>query len=126
MENRHMTSNTQSTILLVSNDPALTYLLGRFAERSGYLTTLISESLSVQEIESVNPAVIIFISTELLTTNRALVEELSSLDMLIIVCSSVAEEARARELGADYCLLHPLTYDDFQTTMALARASKRP
>jgi hypothetical protein len=28
-------------------------------------------------------------------------------------------------LGADYCLLHPLTYDDFQTALMNASGSKR-
>jgi hypothetical protein len=37
----------------------------------------------------------------------------------------VIEEARARELGADYCLLHPLTYDDFQKALLLVTASDR-
>ena len=113
------------TILLIGNDTTLSYLLGRFAERNGNQLATSSENLSINQIELANPAVIIFTSTELLATNRALVEELSSLDILIMVCSSVAEEGSARELGADHCLLHPLTYNDFQTAMALASTSKR-
>ena len=120
-----MTSNAQPTILLVGNDSTLSYLLGRFAERSGYLLTVISESLSAKEIESVNPAVIIFASTNLLAIKQTLVVELASLDAPIMVCSSVVEQVRARELGADYCLLHPLTYDDFHTALSNASASKR-
>ncbi len=120
-----MDLKAQSTILLIGNDTTLSYLLGRFAERNGNQLAMSSENLSIKQIELANPAVIIFTSTELLATNRALVEELSSLDILIVVCSSVAEEGRAMELGADHCLLHPLTYNDFQTAMVLASTSKR-
>lgn len=120
-----MDLKARSTILLIGNDTTLSYLLGRFAERNGNQLSMSSENLSIKQIELASPAVIIFTSTELLAVNRALVEELSSLDVLIMACSSVAEEGRARELGADHCLLHPLTYNDFQTAMALANASKR-
>ena len=113
------------TVLLLGNDTTLSYLLGRFAERNGNQLAISSENLSIKQIELANPEVVIFTSMELLATNRALVEELSSLDILIMVCSSVAEEGRARDLGADHCLLHPLTYSDFQTAMALTSGSKR-
>ena len=120
-----MTLNTQPVILLVGNDTKLRYLFGRFAERSGYLLTTVSEEVSAKEIDSVNPTALIFTSTELLETKQTLVAELINFDAPILVCSSVAEEARARELGADYCLLHPLTYDDFHTTLSNVNASKR-
>src|SRR5687767_10072274 len=103
-----MNSKAQFTILLVGDDTSLSYLLGRFAERSGYQLTHNLENLSVAGIFAVNPAVIIFLSTELLETTQPLVRELANLDTPILVCSSVVEESRARELGADYCLLHPL------------------
>ena len=120
-----MDLKARPVILLIRNDTTLSYLLGRFAERNGNELVISSENLSIKQIELANPAVIIFTSTELLATNRTQVEELSSLDILIMVCSSVAEEGRARELGADHCLLHPLTYNDFQTAMALTSSSKR-
>jgi len=114
----------QFTILLVDNDSTLAYLLGRFAERSGYRLTIISDGLSIQEIESIDPVAIIFTSVELLASSQALVVELSSLNTPIVVCLSIIEEARARELGADYCLLHPLTFDEFQTALSNASTSK--
>jgi len=125
MENSNMTSNPQPVILLFGNDTTLSYLFGRFAERSGYRLIVNSENLSSGEIEAVNPATIIFPSTELLEKTQALVMELVSLEAPIIVCSSVADEARARELGADFCLLHPITYDGFQDALASATATKR-
>ena len=120
-----MNLNPQPAILLVGREPPLNYLFGRFAEQSGYRLTGNLENISMAEIETVKPAVILFLSIELLAKNQALVAELSSRESPIIVCSSSTEEARARELGADYCLLHPLTYNDFQTALETVIPSKR-
>ena len=119
-----MNLKAPNTILLIGNDATLSYLLGRFAERSGYKLIVNSENSSIRVISDVNPAVIIFLSTELLEKSQALVVELASLEMPIVVCSSIADEAKAREFGADYCLLHPITYDGFQTVLATANPLK--
>jgi len=111
----------QPTIMLVGQDTSLSYLFGRFAERSGYRLMIASEDLFTERLVDANPAVIIFLSTELLEATQARLKQLASLDMPIIVCSAIIDEAKAKELGADYCLIHPLTYDAFQT--ALTRAS---
>ena len=119
-----MVLRTQPTILLIGRDANLGYLLARFAEHSGYQSKIRAELGSSREITSMKPAVIIFLSTELLARDQTLVAELSNLDAPILVCSSAVEEARARELGADYCLLHPLTYNEFQTALATVATSK--
>jgi hypothetical protein len=116
----------QLTILLIGNDTMLSYLLGRFCERSGHQLAINPENLSINEIMTINPAVIVFLSTEILETAQALVGELASFDFPIMVCSAVVDETKARKLGADYCLLHPITYDDFQKAMTNANISKRP
>ncbi len=105
-------------ILLMGNDKTLSYLFERFAERCGYRLAIQQENYSINEIKAANPAAIIFPSTKLLEMTQVLVGELASLDTPIIVCSSIADEARARELGADYCLIHPLTYDGFKNALA--------
>ena len=125
MESEKIGLNEQPTLLLIGNEPTLGYLLGRFAERCGYQLALNLEDSSVRKITAIKPAVIVFQSTEVLETNQTLVGDLMSLDFPIIVCSSVADETRARELGADYCLLHPLVFDDFQMALTNAAASKR-
>ncbi len=119
-----MVLKTRPTILVMGNDATLCYLLGRFAERSGYQLSVNAENISSCNIATLNPIAIIFLSIELLAGNQTFLAELADLDAPILVCSSVAEEARAIELGADYCLLHPLTYGDFQTTLADIAASK--
>jgi len=113
------------TVLVIGHDVALHYLLGRFAERSGYQLKANTENMSDRDIAAIHPAAIIFLSTEVLAKHRTLLTELAGLDMPILVCSSVIEKARAIELGADYCLLHPLTYDDFQAALTHTPVAKR-
>lgn len=110
-------SKNSSTILLIGSDRTLGYLLKRYAERSGYRLVAREKVPSVSEIMPIDPVVIVFLSTEILETTQVLVRQLASLDALIMLCSSVSDEAKARELGADYCLVHPLTYDAFQSVL---------
>jgi len=120
-----MNPGTKQTILLMGNDASLGYLLGRFAEQSEYQIMAVPEEISIQDVTVTNPAAIIFLSTEFLDKSQAFVMELVSREVPIIVCSSVTDEARARELGADSCVLHPITYDGFQNALAIANAPKR-
>lgn len=120
-----MDPKTRQTILLMGTDSNLGYLLGRFAEQSEYQLTVASENISIQDVTVASPVAIIFSSMGFLSRAEDFVVELASLDVPIIVCSSVTDEARARELGADYCLLHPITYEGFQGALALARTPKR-
>src|ERR1051325_8564636 len=118
--------NPKPTVLLIGKDTALNYLFNRFAEQSGYQLTTNHENVSMEEIETVKPTAILCLSTDLRSKEQALITERASRELPILVCSSVAEEARARELGADYCLLHPLTYDDFQKTLDTISSAKHP
>jgi hypothetical protein len=103
----------------------LGYLLGRFAEQSGFELTVHSKSTAREAIARLKPVVVIFPSVEQLAADQPLVMELTALDMPILVCTSVAEEAAARGLGADFCLFHPLTLGDFQTVLAGAATARR-
>ena len=120
-----MNLKTRQTILLVGNDTALNYLLGRFVEQSECTLAVVPVITSTQEITEINPKAIIFLSTEHLEVAQTLMMELTSIETPIIVCSAVADEARARELGADRCLLHPITYERFQNALEVTSASKR-
>ncbi|HJS17780.1 MAG TPA: hypothetical protein VJ785_03470 [Anaerolineales bacterium] len=120
-----MSPKTKRTILLMGNEANLGYLLGRFAEQSEYQLTVSAEKISIEDVAVANPAAIIFSSTDFMAQSQALVMELAGIEVPIIVCSSVTDVAMARELGADYCLLHPITYEGFQGALALARTPKR-
>jgi DNA-binding response OmpR family regulator len=120
-----MSPKTRQTILLVGKDKALSYLLGRFVEQSQCASTALPGVTSAREIADVNPKAIIFLSMKELEATQALMTELTSLETLIIVCSAVSDEVRAGELGADSCLLHPITYDSFQNALEVSSAPKR-
>ena len=117
-----MKPSSQSKILMIGNDTALTYLVGRYAERSGYAIATLETVPSVEEVCNQQPVALLFPSIERLDAVQSLIAELSQCDIPILVCSSIADEVRARELGADYCLLHPLTYDGFIAALAATRA----
>lgn len=112
-----MKGSARRTILVVGNEPSLQYLLGRFAEHGGYQLKTTAGNVSAEEITSADPAAIIFLSPELLEETQSLLQELAGLETPILVCSTAADEVKARELGADGCLLHPLTFDAFQTAV---------
>ena len=107
------TSPTPSTLLVIGSDSMLAYLLTRFAEQSGCQLIQRSYAPWVGELRQLKPAAIIFSSLEQLQASQTLVEELSAHETLVLVCAAVADEFRARELGADACLFHPLTYENF-------------
>jgi len=106
-----MNPSLHAKILVIGNDPALAYLLGRYAEQGGYGIATAQAVPSAAETCALQPAAILFQSVEGLETSGTLVRDMAECDVPVLVCSSVTDQARARELGADHCLLHPLTYD---------------
>ncbi|HTX92797.1 MAG TPA: hypothetical protein VMC09_16425 [Anaerolineales bacterium] len=119
-----MKSSAQLKILMVGNDPALAYLIGRYAARSGYELASLAGIPQAGEVNALKPAALIFTSVESLEASQTLVAGLTGSDIPVLVCTSIGEEARGRELGADDCLIHPLTYDGFHSALA-ARPPKK-
>lgn len=100
-----------STILVVDGDDGLSYLLARYAKRGGFgFRQVRADSRaartgdgqcslwlpSLERLEAIKPR-----------------EGLVGDDTPVIVCSSSGEEGRVHLLGADYCVQHPLRYQDF-------------
>lgn len=108
-------SNTEIT--MIGNDPSLAYLISRFAEQSGCRLSVLKGIPSVEEIWVRKPWLVLFSSMDSLESAQGLVSELAGGDIPVGVCASVGDEARAHELGADHCLLHPLTYDGFMAAL---------
>jgi hypothetical protein len=106
------------TIILVGNDERLVYLLQRFIEQSPCVLIPWLTIPSAEEIKRIHPSVIIFSTIELLEAAQPLMDHTSAHEIPVMVCTSVAGEAHARELGADACLFHPLTFDHFNTVLA--------
>ena len=108
-------------IILFGNDIPLTYLIERYGKQSGCQVGHPSEPIDLESLQDSQPSVLLFPNIECLEASQALVSGLASLDIPILVCSSISDEPRARELGADHCLLHPLTYDSFLSIFAAIR-----
>jgi hypothetical protein len=105
-------AKTPATVYVVDGDSALSYLLERYANRGGFgfcevhipwqsRPSLLPGSAalwlpSLERLESVNPR-----------------DEGIGEDLPVIVCSFAGDEARAHELGADFCAFDPLSYEDF-------------
>lgn len=104
-------------ILLVGEDDALIYLIERYTERGGFRLHVIAAP-TAEVISELGPAAVWFSSLESLEGLRPRETGLVDHDAPLVVCTSTADERRARELGADYCVLHPLTYSDFMAAMA--------
>jgi len=112
----------QSRILVIGADTALAYLIGRYAEQGGYDMATLRAIPSVTEVLALRPAAILFPSIEDLGAAQLLIADLASYDIPVLVCLSNHDQARARELGADHCLSHPLTYASFLAALAAAKA----
>jgi DNA-binding response OmpR family regulator len=104
-------------ILLIGNDPSLEYLLERYADRSGYHLKNVHSIASNPDIFKTQLISIWFSSLDMLEASQSQKDVILSCNVPIVVCSSIADDARAMDLGADYLLLHPLTYDHFLSTL---------
>lgn len=104
-------------ILLIGHDPALAHLLERYAQRAGYeLCTQTAAALP--DAATARLDAVIFASIEELEAAQAVVGHWNRAEFALLVCAAVNDEVRARELGADHCLLHPLTYNGFVAAVA--------
>ncbi|OGO09363.1 MAG: hypothetical protein A3K46_08450 [Chloroflexi bacterium RBG_13_60_9] len=105
-------------ILVIGQDRPLIYLLGRYAEKGGYGIIHLAAAPESETIRALHPHAIVFAALDDLEKAQAQVADLSSGEIPILVCSSGTDLAVARDLGADHCLLHPLSYEAFQAALA--------
>jgi hypothetical protein len=108
------------TILLIGNDAALEYLIERYAERSGFAVRVHAIVPAPLSGPDSGPTALLFSSIEDLEAAQSQIAPLTSAEIPLLVCSSVNDQSRARELGVDHCLVHPLTYEGFLTALAAA------
>ncbi len=105
-------------ILVIGQDRPLIYLLGRFAEKGGYRMIHLPAAPAGETIRALHPYAIVFAALEDLEKAQAQVADLANGEIPILVCSSGTDLPEARDLGADHCLLHPLSYEAFQAALA--------
>ncbi len=111
-----MPSPTDNRIVLVEGDPSLDYLLERYTERSGLSIEVVPDPPPPAAIAD-RPAAVWFPSLDSLARWRSHAMPLLEVEPAVIVCTTVHDELRARELGADYCAVLPLTYEDFRAAI---------
>lgn len=114
---------SQPTLLLISGNQQLLYLITRYGERSG-CRVLGAETVeqAAALIGQERPAAVLL---HLLSTPGQGWESLQQLKGLapaaglpIVIISAVADEARARAEGATYWLWQPVMYADFLAALA--------
>ena len=113
-----MSSPTGSRIALVAGDASLTYLIERYTERSGLGIEVVADPPPANVLIGPAPVLVWFPSLESLARWRAASDQTTGNEHAVVVCTSVPDERRARDLGADYCVLLPLTYDDFRVAVS--------
>jgi DNA-binding response OmpR family regulator len=118
-----MPPSRSPVILLIGSDASLAYLIERYAERSGCEVRVHPNVPAPSAGPDVKPAAVLFSSIADLEAAQAQIVHLSSAEIPLLVCSSINDQARALELGADHCLVHPLTYAGFRATLSAVHIS---
>ena len=112
-----MTQPERPLILLIGQDSTLEYLLNRYALESGHEVRSVRELSEQIDVHALRPVTVWFSSLDVLEAFAAVRVAVTSIDIPIVVCSSVVDDSRASELGADYVFLHPITYDCFLSVL---------
>jgi hypothetical protein len=112
-----------TTILVVDGDDALTYLLERYAQRGGFLFCRVHFPWQSPPERPGGFSTLWLPSVERLEAVRPRETGVVGDDSPVIVCSSVGDEDRAQELGADFCATHPLKYPDFLAALSAVGVS---
>ena len=110
------------TIMIVEDDPAFTYLMRRYVERSGCRPISTSHSrkaLSLAKAEM--PAVIVLDVMLPEMDGWDVLEELRSdpatSNVPVVLCTALEEEKRGQAEGAAAFLRKPVMYHDFWATL---------
>ena len=108
-----MQPTTQKTILLIGPDDDLSYLMERYARHGGFRLLLEPLTDTEERAPEAAPDVVWFASLGTFEARGRVDDERGTDGAPVIVSVSRTDEVRARELGADGCAVHPLTYPAF-------------
>lgn len=111
-------------IYLIGSHPDLAYLLARYAERDGYELRPQPALPPAVRGGDARPAALLFASIEDLEASQRQLAQWARPEVPVLVCTAINDEARARELGADQCLVHPLTHDGFLAALQAAHVAQ--
>ena len=101
------------SIMIIDNDPRITYLLQRYVEQMGIEDVVLAKNLLANDLPIDRLVVIIFPSIRSLENAQPIVHTLDKDKVDVFVCISAGDETHAVELGADGWILHPLTFEKF-------------
>ena len=110
---------SKAKLLLVGSDARLAYLLGRYAEQTEMEVVKVESYPTIFEITRIKPTAIIFSSIDIMRESGSIILDLIELDIQMVVCASIGDELAARELGADVCMFHPISFEMFCDALAL-------
>ncbi len=114
------------TILIVANDPNITYLLQRYAEKTGFQTITADQSKDIRALaQQTTPALIILEDDFPGARHRATLHELKSVEAtraIPVVVYSCLELAEKPVEGVASFLFKSVKYDDFVSALKQAGA----
>jgi DNA-binding response OmpR family regulator len=120
-----MTRIPAPTLVLIANDPQMSYLIERYGERSGcHVKSANTVDRAVALMRRNRPAMVLLHLTgwphDGWPLLRALKEQSALGTIPITIISAIADEPGARAEGATYWLWQPVMYDDFQAPLVAA------
>ena len=119
-----------TTMLLLEGDTEFTYLMQRYARSCGCeVCGVVTIAEAAHAVPHLRPALLLFdllafslpSAESVLTARRQLFGVCP-----IVVCAGREEEERAWALGADYCLLKPVLFADFQRMLHAVGSKWKP
>ncbi len=115
-------------ILLVENDPQFVYLIQRYAQRSGCQLTQVGSIKEIEALAAKEIPDLILLDLALNGPDDSLEQSCKLLQSFkadpvtakirVFICSASEVAMRGWEEYADGCLLKPVMYEDFVTTLA--------
>jgi len=121
-------SNSAPIVLLIDDEQSLAYLIHRYGQASNcqvMSVRFLDEARAI--IKRTPPAlVVLHVAPQRLDSwevVRALkADPATSRFPVVVVCAASIDAARVWEIGADYCLMKPVLYDDFRAVLVASGA----
>ena len=121
-------SNSAPVVLLIDDEQSLAYLIHRYGSACNcrvMSVQLLDEARAI--IERTPPALVVLHvvpqrldSWEVVRALKA--DPATSGFPVVMVCAASADAVRVWEIGADYCLIKPVMYDDFRAVLVASGA----
>ena len=121
-------SNSAPVLLLIDDEQSLAYLIHRYGSACNCRVMSVQFLGEARAIIEHTPPVLVMLHVTPLRHDswevvRALkADPVTSGFPLVVVCAASMDAARVWEIGADYCLMKPVLYDDFRAVLVASGA----